>query len=250
VRLFAIDAVPQDVQLPQETIDECVEVGLRYSRRHGDHHRYSLLNLAVLLAVQERQRAITELFRKLGWSDLSEVRLLEIGCGTGRNLVEFLRLGLAPEHLVGIELLAASADEARRILPSSVRIITGNAAGVGDSLVPVGTHDVVYQATVFSSLLNDNFQEQLAAAMWRWVRPGGGILWYDFTYNNPRNPDVRGVSISRIRELFPAGNMVVRRLTLAPPIARAVTRFHPALYGALNWRCFRTHLLVWLGKPK
>ena len=41
--------------------------------------------------------------------------------------------------------------------------------------------------------------------MWRWVRPGGGVLWYDFTFDNPRNPDVRGVPLARVRELFPHG---------------------------------------------
>ncbi len=22
--------------------------------------------------------------------------------------------------------------------------------------------------------------------MWRWVKPGGGVLWYDFTFDNPK----------------------------------------------------------------
>jgi hypothetical protein len=42
----------------------------------------------------------------------------------------------------------------------------------------------------------------------------------------------------------------VRRLTLAPPVARAVTRLHPRLYAVLNsiiW--LRTHVLVWVEKP-
>jgi hypothetical protein len=107
----------------------------------------------------------------------------------------------------------------------------------------------VYQATVFSSLLDDEFQQRLASTMWRWVRPGGGVLWYDFTVNNPRNPDVRGVPLRRVRSLFPSGSLRVRRLTLAPPLARAVTRLHPSLYSAFNacpW--LRTHALVWIQK--
>ena len=30
------------------------------------------------------------------------------------------------------------------------------------------------------------------------LAPGGGVLWYDFTVNNPRNPDVRGVPMKRV----------------------------------------------------
>jgi hypothetical protein len=109
----------------------------------------------------------------------------------------------------------------------------------------------VYQSTVFSSLLDDAFQHQLADTMWRWVRPGGGVLWYDFTVDNPRNPDVRGVPVKRIRQLFPDGRIQVRRLTLAPPLARAVTRVHPALYSLFNaCRYLRTHVLAWIEKSR
>ena len=205
----------------------------------------------MLLATQERQRAIADLFVSLGWLDLAGVRLLEVGCGTGCNLLDFLRFGFRPEHLQGIELLAASVERARRDLPASVRITLGDAAGAAASFVPEASQDIVYQSTVFSSLLDDEFQQRLADTMWRWLRPGGGILWYDFTVNNPRNPDVRGVPVARIRQLFPHGKMRVRRLTLAPPIARAVTRLHPTLYAVLNsviW--LRTHVLVWVEKPQ
>ena len=129
----------------QSINDECVAVGSRYSRRCGDRLRYSLLNPAVLLAVRERQRPTAALLVNLGYVDLSGVRLLEVGCGTGRNLLEFLRLGFAPEHLLGIELLKPSADEARRVLPESVRIIVGDAAGTAGSQIPATSYDVVFQ---------------------------------------------------------------------------------------------------------
>ena len=109
--------------------------------------------------------------------------------------------------------------------------------------------DVVLQSTVFSSLLDAAFQQQLADSMWHWVRPGGGVLWYDFVYDNPSNPDVRGVPLQRIRELFPHGRVNARRLTLAPPIARRVCGIHPLLYTAFNVLPFlRTHLLCWIEK--
>jgi SAM-dependent methyltransferase len=229
--------------------DEAAAVRARYARRHDDNRRYSPLDPAVLLATQERQRAIAALFLSLGWSDLEGLRLLEVGCGTGCNLLEFIRFGFRPDHLQGIELLTASVDRARTELPVSVRITLGDATGEAASAVPELSQDIVYQSTVFSSLLDDEFQQRLADRMWQWLRPGGGVLWYDFTMNNPRNPDVRGVPVRRIRQLFPHGNMRVRRLTLAPPLARAATKLHPTFYTALNacvW--LRTHVLVWVQK--
>ena len=113
-----------------------------------------------------------------------------------------------------------------------------------------GSQHIVWQSTVFSSLLDDGFQQQLAAAMWRWVAPGGGVLWYDFTVNNPRNPDVRGVPLARLRQLFPQATLSHRRVTLAPPLARPLCRLHPGLYPLANaLPLLRTHVLAWLAKP-
>jgi hypothetical protein len=122
----------------------------------------------------------------------------------------------------------------------------------GDALVlspPPASVDILLQSTVFSSLLDDAFQQRLAAAMWAAVKPGGGVLWYDFTVNNPRNQDVRGVPLSRVRQLFPQARISAQKLTLAPPVARAVVRVHPALYTLCNAvPLLRTHVLCWLAK--
>src|SRR5689334_19324029 len=115
--------------------DEVAAVKARYARRHTDAWRGHALNPAVLLANQERQRAIASLFVSLGWLDLTGLRLLEVGCGTGCNLLDFIRFGFSPEHLQGIELLEAGVERARRELPTSVRIAIGDATAAA-SFVP------------------------------------------------------------------------------------------------------------------
>jgi SAM-dependent methyltransferase len=226
--------------------DEPEAVAARYARRDASE-RYSFLNADVLLGVQERQRAMLRLFARRGFRDLAALRCTEVGCGAGGNLLELLRLGFSPEHLTGIELLPERCAQARHVLPAALVLHQGDAAAFD---VDAQSQDIVLVSTVFSSLLDDAFQQRLAHAMWRWVKPGGGVLWYDFTVNNPRNPDVRGVPLRRIRELFPEGNIEARRLTLAPPIARAVVRIHPGLYGVVNrLHVLRTHALAWVGKP-
>lgn len=225
---------------------EPTAVAERYARRRMTD-RYSLLKPDVWQAVQERQREMLKLFVRLGWNDVASMRLLEVGCGSGGNLQELLRLGFAPQHLTGVDLLADRIEAARVGLPSAVTLHQGDASRLA---VQVESLDIVFVSTVFSSLLADAFQQRLAHAMWRWVKPGGGVLWYDFTYNNPRNPDVRGVPRRRIQALFPEGRMTVRRVTLAPPISRRVCRISSAAYGLFNALPFlRTHLLCWIAKP-
>lgn len=226
---------------------EADQVRRRYARRTPADVRYSLLDATALLAMQERQRAILRLFAELGFADLAALDLLEVGSGHGGNLLEMLRLGFSPDRLAGIELLPNRHAEARARLPAGVALTLGDAARVP---IAPASQDIVLQSTVFSSLLDDDFQRRLAEAMWAAAKPGGGVLWYDFTVNNPRNLDVRGVSLVRVRELFPGGTMQARRITLAPPIARAVTRFHPSLYTLFNSvPLLRTHVLAWIAKP-
>ena len=221
----------------------------RYSRRttQVDPQRYSQLSAANWQTVQERQRAMLRLFAAVGLIELQNVRLAEVGAGTGGNLLELLRVGIEPENLIGVELLEERAVLARCRLPAALRFETGEALTLA---IEPASLDIVYQSVVFSSLLDDAFQQRLARAMWRWVKPGGGVLWYDFTYNNPANPDVRGVPLSRVRELFPEGRLRAQRVTLAPPIARRVAAVHPSLYALFNLLpLLRTHLLVWVSKP-
>jgi SAM-dependent methyltransferase len=226
---------------------ETAAVRNRYARRPVGDRRYHPLAPWVWAARLERERALIGLLSLHGWSDLSNRRVIEVGCGGGANLMEWLCLGCRPEHLRGVELLAERHAEARHRLPLSLQVDLGDASS---AQIEPGSQDVVMQSTVFSSLLDDAFQQRLADAMWRWLRPGGAVVWYDFTVDNPRNPDVRGVPLTRISTLFPHGAITARRVTLAPPISRWITRLHPGLYGVFNALPFlRTHLLCWISKP-
>jgi SAM-dependent methyltransferase len=208
--------------------------------------RYSLLQPDVWQLVQERQRAILQGLLRRGWHELEDLTLTEVGCGAGGNLLEFLRAGFAASHLTGCEILPDRLAMARACVPEAVMLWPGDAA-----VAPIApaSQDLVLQATVFSSLLDDAAQKRLADAMWRWVKPGGAVLWYDFTVDNPNNRAVRGVPLARLSQLFPEGRLQHQRITLAPPLARRVVRVHPSLYNVFNTvPLLRTHLLAWIDK--
>lgn len=223
-------------------------VRARYARRGTPTDaRYSLLEPSVWQTVHERQRATLKLLRERGRTDLSALQVLEVGCGTGGNLQELLRFGFEPSRLRGVELLEDRYLAARHALPVATRLDLGDACAL--DVVPA-SQDIVLQSTVFTSLLDMKFQQCLADAMWRWVRPGGAVLWYDFVFNNPRNADVRGVPLRRLRELFPQARIHAQRVTLAPPLARRVVRVHPSFYTLFNAiPLLRSHLLAWIEKP-
>lgn len=222
-------------------------VKARYARRDAaaDAARYGLYaNAAALQAQQERLRALVGLWRGHGWQSVADKNMLEVGCGSGGNLQDLVRLGATPQCLTGIELLPDRAAAARASAASGVRILQGDAT---TAPVPPASQDAVLAFTLFSSLLDENFRHQLAQTMWQWVAPGGGVLVYDFVVNNPRNPDVQGCSLGELRTLFPSAHLHSRRLTLAPPIAR---RLPAPMIGPASsvLYFFRTHRLTWAVK--
>jgi SAM-dependent methyltransferase len=182
-------------------------------RRHG------YFDQANLFAIQCRERAVLRALARYGHGELDGRRILDVGTGAGHWLREFITWGARPEHLAGVDLLRERIAEARRLLPPEVTLRHGSATTLD---WPDGAFDIVLQSTVFTSILDARMREAIAAEMQRVVDPAGMILWYDFHADNPWNPDVRGVSRAEIHRLFPRCRIDLRRVTLAPPLARAL----------------------------
>ena len=201
---------------------------------------YSWFNQANLFAIHQRQRAVLAALKKYDFTDLSNLKILEMGCGSGGVLTEYLGFGVSHENLHGVDLLFDRLLHASHILPGS-----GFANANGQSLpFPSGTFDLVLQYTAISSILDSELRQKICADMLRVLKPGGMILWYDF-WLNPTNPQTRGIRPAEIRRLFPDCKYHYKRITLAPPLAR---RLVPLSWGLALFleelRIFNTHYLV------
>lgn len=223
------------------------EIKIRYEKRKNiSSDRYSILNPASILIEQEKERALIKWIKENNIEPLDNKKLLEIGCGGGYNLLKFVRLGFKPQNIFANDLISERLQSARELLPSKVHFYEGSAM---DLSFKENEFDIVFQSMVFSSILDSDYKIKLAEKLWQWVKPGGGILWYDFIYNNPSNKDVKGVSIAEVKKLFKVKKLYYKKLTLAPPIARIVTKVHPFLYYFFNSTyLLRTHLLIWIQK--
>ena len=194
----------------------------RYARRK-ESNLYSRFLTTVCLTGQERERALlAEMHRFLPLGKVSAARVLEPGCGSGSNLLDFIRVGFSPQNLVGIDLLSERVAAARERLPGSVIILEGNALSFSFEFNK--KFDVVIVSTVFSSILEANFRIEFAQWLLQVLAEGGGILFYDFVVNNPKNRDVRKVSMEELLLLFPGCEVRGRRVTLAPPLSRFIEK--------------------------
>lgn len=194
-----------------------------YARREStvDQRRYSYFDKGNLFLVQGMERAVLEVLRGHGLTTLWDKRILEVGCGTGGVLRRFIQYGADPANLCGIDLLPDRIERARYLSPN-VDFRCGNA-----EQLPYDdeSFDIVMQFTVFTSILDPRMKQNVAREMLRVLKRDGIILWYDYHMNNPRNPDVQGVGKREIQALFPDCSIDLRRVTLAPPLARLLAPY-------------------------
>jgi SAM-dependent methyltransferase len=226
-------------------VNEEERIRVAYSKRGADGVVYSFFNPGHLFIAQRLEKELIKLFRRYEVSPLGDKRVLDVGCGTGWPLRELISYGARPENLFGIDLLPNTIEEAKRISPN-IDFRSGNA-----ETLPFDNESfhIVMQFTMFTSILDDSMKLNTAKEMLRILKPDGIILWYDYFISKPSNQDVRGIGKREVIRLFPNCAFDFNKVTLAPPIARAVAPYSFLLCYLLDkipW--LRTHYLVVIKK--
>jgi ubiquinone/menaquinone biosynthesis C-methylase UbiE len=156
-------------------------------------------------------------------------QVLDIGCGYGHFLELLRSLGSPPETLHGIDLLPERIEYAR-----AHHAEIAFAVGSADELPYAdSSFDLVAFFSVLTSILDQRMRASIAAEAVRVLRPAGAILWYDFRYDNPWNPHVRGIGRRELARTFPDFDPELETITLLPPVARRLGRLTSALYPVL-----------------
>jgi ubiquinone/menaquinone biosynthesis C-methylase UbiE len=171
---------------------------------------------SVILGRASRKRHAAILLQRAGAFPRTGDLCCEIGCGSLGWLGDLITWGARERDLYGIDLSPARVAQAREALPLA-HLAVGDATQLPYAN---NTFALVIASTVFTSILDAEVRRKVAAEICRALAPGGALLWYDFAVNNPRNPHVRKVTRTELRELFPTLKGTVRSLTLAPPLAR------------------------------
>jgi ubiquinone/menaquinone biosynthesis C-methylase UbiE len=209
--------------------------------------RYSLFFPGELYMSQRREEESLRLLARSGVRSLRDMRVLDVGCGRGTRVPDWMKWGASPSSIFGIDLLEPFISEARQMMPGAHFLI--GSAGI----LPFqnGCFDLVIQSTMFTSILNSETKRQIAGELLRVAKPGGLILWYDFRYPNIKNPDVRPIRIGELKSLFPQARLDVVSLTLLPPLARRLAPLSAIACRILE-RCFpflRSHYLALIHLP-
>jgi SAM-dependent methyltransferase len=237
---------PTIPSVPDAEADEILRIRAEYERRRKEIPAdfYSWGRPTNLFFDTQLVRDCITGLKQEGMFPLEGRRVADIGCGAGRWLLEFAQWEATNLH--GIELDEARLQRARARLSSNADLRAGDARFLPWA---ANSFDLVSQFTLFSSILSSSVKQQVAAEMLRVLKPGGVILWFDLRINNPRNPNVRGIPADEIRSLFPNSPVRLRRVTLAPPIARLIVPISWVAAEILEKIPFlRTHYLAVIRK--
>jgi len=198
-------------------VREAERIRAAYARREeqGLEGRYSYWEPANLYLYQGRERALVSLLADAGLLPMTNLRVLDVGCGEGAVLRDLLRFGARPENMVGVDLLVSRLARARALNAG----MAFSVADAADLPYPDASFDLLLAFTLLSSIVDVEARGAASSEMLRVLRPGGVLIIYDF-WVNPRNPDMRPLRRAEVRRLFPGCAFNWRRVTLAPPLLR------------------------------
>lgn len=206
---------------------------------------YEQLSAAERYIHLTRDRALLALLERHGFADLGEKRMLELGCGEGSLLRSLLHYGADATRLQGVDIDACRGRLARASVPG----VQVGVADVASLSYRDGAFDLAFAFTVLSSVVDQGVRRRGAAEALRVLRPGGLLVVYDF-WLNPLNHRVRSISSRELRALFAPHPVEIERVTLAPPLVRALggSKALCAPLDRLPW--LRTHLLAAVTKER
>lgn len=188
------------------------------------------------------ERGLAGFFRRTKLLELADKKILEVGCGWGNWLLLFLGWGARAENLYGIDLLPERVETARQRLPKS-EIVLGRAEKLpwtGESF------DLVFQFTLFSSMVSLPSRQEAAQEIWRVLKPGGHFVSFDYFISNPANPNTVGIGKRELVRLFPDASFHFQRLGVFPPLARRLAPVSVSLVHLLEkTRILSGHCLAW-----
>jgi len=107
------------------------------------------------------------------------MKILDVGCGTGRLLRLFVDMNALPDQLYGCDVREDVLAHARRVSHPDIHYTLSD--GYTLPFQDAG-FDLVTQFVVFSSIGLDSLRRRLSSEMIRVLKPEGYVFWWDMPF--------------------------------------------------------------------
>ena len=212
---------------------------------HRDIYRQQANEYELLVSREDYQKNLPRALSQIRPFDGLDV--VELGAGTGRltsMMAPFAKAILVSDisrHMLDVAIAKLSKTGLHNW---TMTVADNRALPVIDRAADVSIAG--WSLGYFTTWYAESWRKeigQVLAEMKRVLRPGGLLVVYDF-WVNPLNPRVRPLRAGELRGLFAPRPVEVERVTLAPPIVRALDGRRGLCAPLERVPFLRTHLLA------
>lgn len=198
-----------------EELDKLKQV---YNERKSLKIDYSFVLPQNYYFVSSREKIFISSLLKYFGTDYSDLKVLDLGFGSGNDILNLIKAGFKVENISGVEVIEERFQYVKSIIPNAdLKLNNGFNIPFEDN-----KFDLVIQSTVFSSILNPESRNKLANEIIRVLKPKGKVFFYDIRFNNPWNKNVIKMDKDEINRIFPNGVKNFNYVTLNPIVVRKI----------------------------
>jgi len=202
---------------------------LDYYARVGADRNSLRHNPGVMFQVLGLERSFISAIRKVE-HDPKLAKVLDVGCGSGGDIYQLLRVSYLPENMSGIDVQRDRLDGAAATY-RSISFINGDAAKISSA---DSSYDLVFESTMFATLPDQKVSEAIASEMIRVCSPNGYLLLLDWRIPKPGAPNYSALTKQRLEKMFYLGQRTelvgVYPGALVPPVGRFLSAYLPSMY--------------------
>lgn len=200
-----------------------------YYSKSGDNRNDIRTNKGVLYQTLASEVSFVKVARFMDDRPQNSL-VLDVGCGSGANVFQFLRLNYKIENITGIDINDERLSIGQKTFPN-LNLILGDASKMQ---FENNTFDLVYESTMFATLPDDNLCKSIADEMIRVCKVGGYILLVDWRIPKPNNPNYNALTKKKLAYFFETDSktklITTEKGALIPPLGRFLSKNIPSIY--------------------
>jgi SAM-dependent methyltransferase len=193
-------------------------------------------NPEVLFQVLASERSFIRAFRRIA-IEPHQLKVLDIGCGSGASWYQLFRLGVNPRNTVGIDVQADRVSQLNNLYPHSAAI-HGDACNLP---FDDESFDLVYESTLFATLSALDVRKDVASQMMRVCKENGYLLLVDWRVGRFWARSHGSLNKRELVRMFGVGQtcslISVTHGALLPPLGRVLSKYAWPLYFLVAWLC-------------
>lgn len=208
----------------------------RYYAESGADRNDLRTNREVLFQILASEYSFVRAFRQVATAP-SDLRVLDVGCGSGAAWYQLFRLGVKPRNAFGIDIQGDRINHIVDTYPQATTVL-GDA-----SCMPFAdkSFDLVCEFGIFATLHDEHIRKDIASEMIRVCKTGGYLLLSDWRIHKFWSSQYGALNKSELGRLFRVGKefrfICVEPGSLIPPLGRLLSKYAYPLYFLIAWIC-------------